>query len=177
MDELILVTPAPEHEAAAFEYLAEFREHHSPIHGVGYLDQYEDYGQWLASLEAMRDANRAPEGFVTADTFFLERRTDGRLLGIINIRYRLNDYLLREGGHIGYSVRPTERRKGYATAMLKMALDRCRALGLKRVLITCDKQNTGSARAIQKNGGVLENEITGSHLADVLQRYWIELEG
>ena len=175
MDELKLVTPAPEHEAAAFAYLAEFREHDSQIHGVGGLDRYDDYSQWLEKLAEDRDWEHTTPNRVPADTYFLMRREDSRPLGMINIRHQLNDFLLREGGHIGYSIRPTERRKGYAAAMLAMALERCRELGLKRVLITCDKGNIGSARTIQKNGGVLENEITGSHLADVLQRYWIEL--
>lgn len=175
MDELMLVTPAPEHEAAAFAYLAEFREHHSQVSGSGGLDRYDDYSQWLAKLEMDRNGTRPTPERVPADTYFLVRQADHRIVGMVNIRHRLNDFLLREGGHIGYAVRPTERRKGYAVAMLGMALERCRALGLKRVLVTCDKHNIGSARTIQKNGGVLENEVTGSHLADVLQRYWIEL--
>ena len=82
-----------------------------------------------------------------------------------------------EGGHIGYSVRPSERGKGYATRMLEMALAEARRLGLKRVLITCDRKNVASARVIRKNGGRLENEVV-SRLRDreFTQRYWLELE-
>lgn len=177
MDELTLVMPTPEHETAAAEYLAEFREHHSQVNGAGGLDRFDDFHEWLSKLEMDRNGTRPEPGLVPADTYFLVRQADHRIVGMVNIRHRLNDFLLKEGGHIGYAVRPTERRKGYAAAQLKMALDRCRQLGLTRVLVTCDKQNLGSARTIQKNGGVLENEVTGSHLADVLQRYWIELEG
>lgn len=175
MEELALVVPAPAHEALAREYLAEFKEYDSVLHGVGGLDKYDNYGHWLDALADMRDDRRVPQGFVPADTYFLISQADNRLLGMINIRHRLNDYLLREGGHIGYSIRPTERRRGYAAAMLAMALDRCRDLGIDRVLVTCDKSNIASARTIQKNGGVLENEVVCNDSEDVLQRYWIQL--
>ena len=176
MEELLLVIPSREHEAMAREYQAEFREYRSVLHGVSGLDKADDYGQWLNMLADMRDAGRVPDGYVSADTYFLIRKADNRLLGMINIRHRLNEYLLREGGHIGYSIRPTERRKGYASAMLRMALDRCRELGIDRVLVTCDKNNIASAGTIRKNGGVLENEVVIADSAEVLQRYWIRLE-
>lgn len=116
------------------------------------------------------------EGWVPAHTFWLVR--NGRtILGILQIRHSLTPFLEAEGGHIGYSVRPSERGRGYATRMLEMALDEARRLGLKRVLITCDPRNIASARVIQKNGGRLENEIV-SRLPnrEFTQRYWIELE-
>lgn len=72
-------------------------------------------------------------------------------------------------------MRPTERRRGYATEMLSLALEHCADLGIGRVLVTCDKSNIASARVIQKNGGLLENEVATSELAEVLQRYWIEV--
>ena len=92
---------------------------------------------------------------------------------MIDIRHRLNEYLLQFGGNIGYSVRPSQRRKGYATEMLALALEECRKLGLDRALVTCDKSNIGSAKTIQKNGGVLENEVLEGDR--ITQRYWIAL--
>ena len=84
-------------------------------------------------------------------------------------------YLRDFGGHIGYGVRPSERRKGYATLMLRLVLDKARAMGIERVLITCDKDNLASARVIQKNGGVLDSESYSEQAKRVTQRYWIEL--
>lgn len=93
---------------------------------------------------------------------------------MIQIRLALNDYLLQTGGHIGYSVYPDERGKGYATEMLALALKLCPELGLGRVLVTCDAANIASAKVIQANGGVLENEV--AHDSIITQRYWISLQ-
>ena len=95
------------------------------------------------------------------------------MVGAVNIRHDLNDYLLKYGGHIGDGIRPSERRKGYATEMIRLALEECRELGLTRVLMTCDKNNIGSAKSIIRNGGILENEVLGE--GSIKQRYWIAL--
>lgn len=94
-------------------------------------------------------------------TTFLAVDADGKLIGMIDIRHRLNEGLLRFGGNIGYSVRPCCRRQGYATQMLALALEECRKMQMQKVLVTCNKENIGSAKTIQKNGGVLENEVAG----------------
>ena len=94
-------------------------------------------------------------------------------MGAVNIRHSLNDYLLQYGGHIGDGIRPSERRKGYATGMIGLALEECRRLGIRKVLMVCDKDNIGSARSILKNGGVLENEVEEE--GKLKQRYWITL--
>ena len=92
----------------------------------------------------------------------------------MNIRHYLNEELLKTSGHIGDGIRPSERRKGYATAMIGLALQECQKLGIERVLMCCRKDNIGSAKSIVKNGGVLENEIVvDDHLE---QRYWIDLK-
>lgn len=115
------------------------------------------------------------DGWVPAHTFWLVRN-ERTIVGVLQIRHTLTPFLEAEGGHIGYSVRPSERGKGYATHMLGMALDEARRLGLKRVLITCDRRNVASARVIQKNGGRLENEIVSCLPGrEFTQRYWIEL--
>ena len=96
------------------------------------------------------------------------------MVGAVNIRHDLNEYLLKYGGHIGDGVRPSERRKGYATKMIYLALKECKKLKIKRVLLVCDKNNIGSAKSIINNGGILENEVINDD--KIIQRYWIDLE-
>ena len=99
---------------------------------------------------------------------------DNRLIGMIDIRHRLNDYLLNFGGHIGYSIRKSERQQGYATEMLSLALIECLKVNIKKVLITCDKDNVASVKTIIRNGGILENEMPKGNR--ITQRYWITLD-
>lgn len=136
--------------------------------GAIFKNDYHDFDRYLRELEIKDPA----DGRVPDSTFFLLDEERDRLLGAVNIRHYLNAYLLREGGHIGDGIRPTERRKGYATEMIRLALDECRKLGIARVLMTCDKDNVGSAKSIVNNGGVLENEFVNEE-GKVKQRYWI----
>ncbi len=136
-----------------------------------FKNDYHDFDYYLANIEL-----RTPqEGLVPDSTFFLLDEERNILLGAVNIRHYLNEYLLKEGGHIGDGIRPSERRKGYATKMIGLALEECKKLGIDKVLMVCDKDNIGSAKSIVKNGGVLENEFTDD--AGVInQRYWIDIE-
>lgn len=113
------------------------------------------------------------DGKVPNSTFFCLDEERNIMVGAVNIRHYLSDYLLKYGGHIGDGIRPSERRKGYATKMISLALAECRKLGLERVLMVCDRDNTGSAKSIINNGGALENEVEKDGVVE--QRYWIEL--
>ena len=130
---------------------------------------YHDFDAYLKSLEE----SEPKEGNVPASTFFAYDRERDILVGAVDIRHSLNEALLFDGGHIGDGVRPSERRKGYATEMIALALDECRKLGIEKVLMVCNQENTGSAKSIQNNGGVLENEINVE--GETVQRYWIQL--
>ena len=139
---------------------------HSPY--AIFKNDYHDFDYYLEHL----DMKEATDKYVPSSTFFLLDTERNRLLGAVNIRHYLNEFLLQEGGHIGDGIRPSERRKGYATEMIRLALDECRKLGIDRVLMTCDKDNIGSAKSIIKNGGVLENEFVNED-GVTEQRYWI----
>ena len=132
-------------------------------------NDYRDFDRYLAQLEV----KEAADGLVRDSVFFCLDDETNRFVGAVNIRHRLNALLLRSGGHIGDGVRPSERRRGVATRMIAMALEECRRLGIERVLMVCDKDNIASARSIQKNGGVLENELDDG--GTMIQRYWIDL--
>ena len=132
-------------------------------------NDYHDFDNYLANLE-VKDSS---SGLVPDSTFFCLDEDRDIFVGAVNIRHYLNDYLLRCGGHIGDGVLPSERNKGIGTKMIGLALEECQKLGIDRVLMVCDKDNIASARTIQKNGGVLENEIVVD--GDIEQRYWITL--
>lgn len=131
-------------------------------------NDYHDFDFYLKHLEVADNT----DNLVPDSTFFVLDTERDVFIGAVNIRHYLNDALLLSGGHIGDGVRPSERRKGFATEMIRLALEECKKLGITRVLMTCDKDNTGSAKSIRNNGGVLENEIAAGDT--VIQRYWIE---
>lgn len=130
---------------------------------------YRDFDYYCENLE-VKDTSG---GLVPDSTFFCLDEERDRIVGAVNIRHYLNDALRRNGGHIGDGVRPSERRKGIATKMIALALNECRKLGIEKVLMVCDKDNIGSAKSIQNNGGVLENEVVVDGVTE--QRYWITL--
>lgn len=99
---------------------------------------------------------------------------ENEVIGVVNIRHCLTEELLRTGGHIGYGIKPSMRRKGYATRLLNLSLEECQKLGLKKILITCDKENEGSRKTIQHNGGQMENEFVEND-GNIVQRYWISI--
>jgi predicted acetyltransferase len=111
---------------------------------------------------------------VLSDLYISVDKITGKIVGIIQIRHTLNPYLKKFGGHIGDSIRPTERNKGYATAQISLALEKCKEFGLNKVLLTCKDWNKASARTIEKNGGILENIIPDDD-GNIFNRYWINL--
>lgn len=170
------VFPCEEFEERAQDYIEEFYAYGSEIHGSGGLDRYLkefSYKEWLNKVQSDIDVANVPSDRVPAYTYFYVD-DDDRIVGMANIRLELNDFLLREGGHIGYSIRPTERRKGYGAGMLLGAVTFCKRIGLNKILVTCDKVNVASAGVAKKCGGKLENEFFSETYQEIVQRYWIE---
>ena len=173
--DLKLIKLTKEYEAQLGEMIDEWKADQQINHTncspwAIFKNDYHDFDRYLKNLEL----KTASEGKVPDSVFFLLDAQRDRLLGAVNIRHYLNDALLKEGGHIGDGIRPSERRKGYATELVRLALQECRKLGIQRVLMTCEKDNIGSAKSIIKNGGVLENEFVNGD-GRITQRYWIEL--
>jgi len=137
----------------------------------------QDFEAYLNRSKNPKKMFRAPDGKdyerVSQSGLWLVK--DDLFIGCANIRHELNDFLLMFGGNIGYAVRASERRQGYATLILKLSLDVLREKGLTRVLITTSDDNIGSQKVIEKNGGILENVAEYSWLDYKLPRYWIDL--
>ncbi len=132
-----------------------------------------DFEKFVQRLQEEKDRRSVSPGFVPASTFWLIDDTE--YIGRLSLRHELNDRLLKMGGHIGYEIRPSMRRQGYGQEILRLGLEKARALGLSRVLVTCDEDNIGSKKIIEHNGGQFENsvEVEGSPKRKL--RYWIDI--
>jgi len=172
-EQLSLVKPSVEHYEEYLSFYEEWKNSNEPI--VPWVVEKEpyDFTQYLHFLESEKDENNLPADYVPHSTYWLVKE-DGRVVGAVNIRHRLNERLLNVGGHIGYGIRPSERQKGYATAILAKSLEKTRELGLDKVLVVCDHWNTPSEKTIRNNGGVLESELTEED-GNVVRRFWITL--
>ena len=140
-------------------YRQAFLQSGDSMDGTGCLRECEDPQEWLHACRLHAKWETTPKGRVPATQYVFVRESDGKIVGMLDVRHAFNDYLEKYGGHIGYSVHPNERRKGYASGMLRDALEQCKALGLDRVLVTCLADNEASRRTIVKNGGVYEYTI------------------
>lgn len=170
-----LVRLSYEYKEQLFDMLTEWtadietnHSNHSPW--MIFRNDFHDFDYYLENLEIKEETE---DGRVPDTTLFCLDRDRNIFVGAVNIRHYLNKGLLATGGHIGDGIRPSERRKGYATAMIGLALVECKKLGIDRVLMCCDKDNIGSAKSIIRNGGVLENEVVEDD--HIEQRYWIQL--
>ena len=162
-----------DHERALDSFRREF-EQAGEEHIPGFLPMSEwTFEQTANGLAAWARGDQLPEGWVACTTLFLV--DGGRILGVANLRHRLAGTLRAFGGHVGYSIRPSERGKGYATRLLEHIIDLARGMGIERLLITCDPENAASARVVEKCGGTFEDEILFEPLGRAVRRFWIDL--
>lgn len=170
-----LVNPTIFMRSAYFDFIYDWAKHGEIITPNTAIFTQKSYFAWLMEEYKLRQRIYAGgKGLVPASTYFFMDASE-QIIGAVNIRKYLSPELLHCGGHIGYGIRPSQRRRGYASEMLRMALLICRKCSMKQVLITCLKNNIASSRTIIKNGGILENEIF--YQESCIQRYWIDLSG
>ncbi len=179
MEKFYFETPSMERKEEIIEYINEFVEYNSDINGTGSLDKILEGYTFEEALERClktKDKEYADSiGRSQSKTFLLIRKNDNRIVGTINVRWNLSEAMLRFGGHIGYGIRPTERRKGYNKINLYMGLIEAKKLGLDKVMLDCDVNNIGSDKTMKALGGVLERcEIDPSDgiLTNV---YWFDV--
>ena len=166
---MILRRPTLADKETVLEMVAEFEQTQSAHDGGFWNANNFVYEEWLESNQNHEMGINLPEGWVS-DIQLVAFSRDGQAVGFLNLRLRLNDYLLEVGGHIGYSIRPSERGKGYAKEALRQGLQVAKEKNIKRALVTCSTENPASRAVILANGGVYEDVRNGT------ERYWIDVD-
>lgn len=169
-----LIEPSIELERSHQTFLEEFEEQGERVHPWVVSEPYDCFSKYVEMLNNASTGVVDPANFVAHSTFwFID--ADNEIAAISNLRHELNDFLLTYGGHIGYGVRPSARRRGYATQVLAQTLMKASELGIDRVRLTCAKDNPASAKTILRNGGRLDDEVFMPEHGEVISRYWIDL--
>jgi acetyltransferase len=173
MDKIILVKPDLSYADEIIKYKEESLAESPIINGSAGLDRFSSIEIWFEELKKRSCENTVPKGLVPSSTYLAVREKDNYIVGMIDIRHYLNKYLTQVGGNIGYGVRKTERNKGYAKQILKLALEKCKDLKIKKVLITCDEDNIASEKVILSANAKLEDirNVDGENK----KRFWIDL--
>ncbi|MCM3630793.1 GNAT family N-acetyltransferase [Paenibacillus glycanilyticus] len=172
MEEVYLVRPAADWKEPYLDFYREWIASGEDIVPWVVERDPSDFEAMIQWLEDQASGAGLPDGWVPGSTYWLAAG-DRTIVGAVNIRHDLSLWLLNRGGHIGYGIRPSARRKGYATQLLAFSLEKTKELGIKRVLVVCDKDNLASAKTILNNGGV-EDESFVEENGNVIRRFWIE---
>ena len=176
MESLKLIKPTKDFENQILKIAQEFFDDGTVLNWTSWLKRYVNNYDWrLGNINNNENKETVETWHVIAKQFILISELDHKVLWFINARLELNDWLLQHWWHIWYSIRPSERKKHYATAQLFSVLNIYRDLWVEKVLLTCDKINIWSAKTIQNCGWILENEIIDPTDWELIQRYWIDV--
>lgn len=173
-----LIKPSTHYENSFIQAVKEYQiandDDRRDIFDLNIEDLKNNFLHYIENLLSESEGENLPEGYVPQTTYWLIDNDE--FIGRVSIRHTLTEFLLQEGGHIGYDIRPSKRGKGYGKKILELALPKAKELGIDKVLITCNETNIGSKKIIESNGGILENKVHLYEGKPAKLRYWIALD-
>ncbi len=175
VEEFKLIIPGIEYAQQIREFKLEFIKNNSSMDGCSSLSLCNTPEEFILNCIKYSSKDTVPSFLLPTSLFMMIRLIDNRLIGMIDIRHYLNDYLYMYGGNIGFSIRPTERGKKYSNLLLKLGLIECEKLCLNTLLITCNEDNLASEKAIQNNDGIYQNTVFNTKTQKYVKRYIINL--
>lgn len=171
MNEIKLVLPCIIHKQKYLDMIEEWISFGGRLNPAALKNNDASYEKWLGWMEDDKHDSTCPPRCVPQTLYFVINSND-ELIGAVTIRHYLNEKMLKDGGCVGYGVRPSQRRKGYAKKMLSLAIGKLNEIGIYDILVTCASDNIGSMKTILANGGILENEIINDY-GEMVKRFWI----
>jgi predicted acetyltransferase len=171
MNTVNLVKPTTKLKDEYLSFYREWKESNEEMVPWVITKDPQDFEGMIEFLKNNEAGTNLPVGWVSGSTYWLVTESN-KIVGAVNIRHQLSEWLLNCGGHIGYGIRPSERQKGYATQLLALALEKTKDLGIKKVLVVCDSDNIASKKTIIKNGGIQDKDYIEED-GNTINRFWI----